>query len=394
MKGCKALALLLLFAALPTAGHSYSLRFVTEIGRKYRIKNLITQDIYVNGTLFARQAGMNKATIEAVSLSNNYGLYEGEYSYYARNLTVDESFHLDGVYQTRFYRNELGEMLISPRFVMPTLRNIPVLPAYDVKIGDSWTGTGTEMHEGLMEGFAQMEFKVSVMYKLLDVVTNNAGESLAKISIDYNAMHYPPNDPNLFSFTGYSHVIYFFNMTAGEPYSYTDEFSFMATLKNGETIVYKGTSEAQVEYLFDVTNRQQLLANISNTVRNDEGVNVRQETDGILVNLGNILFDINRATLKPEALATLDKLAKILRDYPQLDIVVSGHTDITGNEQYNQVLSEQRAKAVSDYLLEQGIASHRISYVGYGSTRPLSSNDTTSGRAMNRRVEIKILTDE
>jgi outer membrane protein OmpA-like peptidoglycan-associated protein len=116
--------------------------------------------------------------------------------------------------------------------------------------------------------------------------------------------------------------------------------------------------------------------------------------DGILVNLGNILFDINRATLRPEALATLDKLAKILRDYPQVDLQVSGHTDITGNEQYNQVLSEQRAKAVADYLAEQGIASHRVSYIGYGSTRPVSNNETTTGRAANRRVEIKILTDE
>jgi hypothetical protein len=160
MKKIKAFVLIVLFVAVPLiAGHSVVLRFNNEVGRKYRIKNLITQDIFVNGTLYAREAGMNKALIESVSLSNNYGLFQGEYSYYARNLTVEESYHLEGVYQTKFYRSVTGAMIIEPRYYMPTLRNIPTFPDYDLKIGDSWTGTGSEMHEGLMEGFQPMEFQ-------------------------------------------------------------------------------------------------------------------------------------------------------------------------------------------------------------------------------------------
>lgn len=431
MKKFKLAALLLAGCLLiPVAGYTLKLRFNNPVGLKYRIKVLSDETVYVNGAVYSRNSDMSKAVLEVKAVSNNYSLLVGQYSYYQKNLLVEEAYHLEMIYDTRFYRDRLGNMIIEPRYFQPAIRNVPTFPEYDVKVGDTWTGTGSEIHEGMQEGYVPLEFQFTVMYKLLEIATNN-GRVLAKISVDYNAAHFPPSDPHVFSFTGYSHAFMYFDMNAGLLSYSSEEFSFMETLRTGETVVFKGTSESIYEYsdhpellvaalpapvtrtnqvvqtnrfyqtnnvvvtnrIFR-TNESALLNNLSNTVRTDPGVQVRQVTDGILVNLGNILFDINKATLRPEALATLQKLAKILRDYPQLDIVVSGHTDNTGNEQYNRILSEQRAKTVSDYITSQGVASHRVSYIGYGSTRPVSDNSTETGRAANRRVEIKILTDE
>jgi len=124
------------------------------------------------------------------------------------------------------------------------------------------------------------------------------------------------------------------------------------------------------------------------------GVDV-SETDGgkaILVNLPDgVTFDVGSATLQPAFRATLDKVAQSLIDYPQSLIDVYGHTDSTGSAEFNQRLSEQRANTVMNYLISRGVPAARLRSQGFGETMPVASNDTTDGRARNRRVEIKIV---
>ncbi len=104
--------------------------------------------------------------------------------------------------------------------------------------------------------------------------------------------------------------------------------------------------------------------------------------------LNNIFFDFNSAELKPESKLELDRLVKFLKKHRSINITIAGHTDIIGTEEYNQKLSEKRAKAVADYLISKGINPRRLKVVGYGSKRPIAPNDTPEGRAKNRRVEI------
>ncbi len=106
--------------------------------------------------------------------------------------------------------------------------------------------------------------------------------------------------------------------------------------------------------------------------------------------LNNIFFDFNSAELKPESKLELNRLVEFLKKHGNIRIVVAGHTDIIGSEEYNQKLSEKRTKAVADYLISKGISAFRIKTVGYGSKRPIAPNDTPEGRAKNRRVEIVI----
>jgi outer membrane protein OmpA-like peptidoglycan-associated protein len=118
----------------------------------------------------------------------------------------------------------------------------------------------------------------------------------------------------------------------------------------------------------------------------------RREARGLIVSLSDVLFDFNQATLKPGAKEKLSKLAGILLAYPdRYRMEIEGHTDAIGSDQYNLKLSEMRAFSVRDYLLQAGIESGRIVAVrGLGKTRPVTTNDTSEGRQMNRRVELII----
>ncbi len=118
---------------------------------------------------------------------------------------------------------------------------------------------------------------------------------------------------------------------------------------------------------------------------------VRLEQDKVFLTFDSgILFDVNSTTVKPGAMQNLAKVAGVMNRYPQTNITVSGHTDSTGSEQYNQQLSEARARAVANYLQSQGVSPYRINAVGYGESMPIAGNDTAAGRQANRRVEIEI----
>jgi len=106
--------------------------------------------------------------------------------------------------------------------------------------------------------------------------------------------------------------------------------------------------------------------------------------------LKNIFFDLGKHELKNESLAELEKLVQFLKDNPTVTIQVEGHTDQIGSAADNLKLSENRAKSVRNFLLENGITPNRITAKGFGATRPIADNNTEEGRAMNRRTEIKI----
>lgn len=121
-------------------------------------------------------------------------------------------------------------------------------------------------------------------------------------------------------------------------------------------------------------------------------IEVKRQGDEILLNMpAGITFDTNSYIIKPEFRSTLDNVAQTLAQYNQTFVDVYGHTDSTGTPAINQPLSENRAKAVADYLSTRGVALARIGTRGFGATQPVASNDTESGRQANRRVEIKLV---
>ncbi|MFA4973193.1 MAG: OmpA family protein [bacterium] len=107
--------------------------------------------------------------------------------------------------------------------------------------------------------------------------------------------------------------------------------------------------------------------------------------------LDGVLFDFNKALIKPEGKKVLDQDVALIKQSKSLDISIEGHCDIVGSDSYNQQLSEKRARVVYDYFLKNGIDAKRMRTVGYGRTKPIVPNDSAANRAKNRRVEIHII---
>jgi outer membrane protein OmpA-like peptidoglycan-associated protein len=122
-----------------------------------------------------------------------------------------------------------------------------------------------------------------------------------------------------------------------------------------------------------------------------EAAAVRREGDLLAISLkGDVTFDHDSATVRPGLYSEIDRIANVLINYPQTVIRVEGHTDSTGSESYNMNLSQRRADAVKNLIVQRGLSTARIETMAYGETMPVADNSTETGRAMNRRVEIKV----
>ncbi len=121
------------------------------------------------------------------------------------------------------------------------------------------------------------------------------------------------------------------------------------------------------------------------------GVRVNRVGDNIqLIMPSNITFGVDQSAIRPEFYSTLNSVGTVLAKYDQTQILVEGHTDATGSDQYNEALSVQRAESVGNYLVGQAVSVPRVRALGYGETRPIADNSTEQGRAQNRRVELQI----
>jgi outer membrane protein OmpA-like peptidoglycan-associated protein len=116
----------------------------------------------------------------------------------------------------------------------------------------------------------------------------------------------------------------------------------------------------------------------------------RDSARGLIVSMSDVLFDTGKYSLKPGAREKLAKVAGILLAYPGLNIEVDGYTDNVGGDEMNQQLSENRARSVRDYLVQQGVATNSVSAKGFGKTLPVAANDNAAGRQQNRRVELVV----
>jgi outer membrane protein OmpA-like peptidoglycan-associated protein len=122
-------------------------------------------------------------------------------------------------------------------------------------------------------------------------------------------------------------------------------------------------------------------------------LNAKKTDHGLVITLSDVLFDLNKTELKPRGMDSVQKLARFLNEYPGRKVRIEGFTDSTGSTEYNQQLSENRANAVRDALASMGVSSDRVETQGYGEENPVASNETSSGRQLNRRVEIILSED-
>jgi outer membrane protein OmpA-like peptidoglycan-associated protein len=133
--------------------------------------------------------------------------------------------------------------------------------------------------------------------------------------------------------------------------------------------------------------RARLLAQLNQVLQ------TRDTARGLIVSMPDVLFDINKYTLKPEARERLARISGIVLAYPDLNLQIEGHTDSTGSDEYNQTLSEKRASSVRGYLLSSGVTADHVNAVGLGKADPVADNSTAAGRKLNRRVDLVVSGD-
>jgi len=126
-----------------------------------------------------------------------------------------------------------------------------------------------------------------------------------------------------------------------------------------------------------------------------EGAKIERIGEGIKITFDSgLLFDVNKAELKQASKDNLTKLAGILNKYPDTEILLEGHTDSTGSEEWNLELSKLRAQSVENYLAGKQVMESRFTDMGYGESQPIASNETAAGRSANRRVEVAIYAND
>ncbi len=154
-------------------------------------------------------------------------------------------------------------------------------------------------------------------------------------------------------------------------------------LPKGDTyqVKYKDFSEAVDYSQFEVPNKPGKYTFT---------VNMKYEPSKTFT-LNNVYFDVDKATIKPQSYKQLDELVELMKLKKGMEIEIAGHTDNTGSEAHNKVLSQERAEAIKKYLVKKGINPKRIKAVGYGASEPIATNDTPEGRAKNRRIEVRVL---
>ena len=164
-----------------------------------------------------------------------------------------------------------------------------------------------------------------------------------------------------------------------------DQRAALSAQREGARLVAR-TQEADAAHLAAAS----LAERATELQRQIDALQAKPTDRGLVVTLGDVLFDTGKAGLKAGATSNLNKLVAFLNQYPDRTVVIEGYTDNVGSEDYNQGLSERRADSVKAYLAGQGIGAIRLSALGRGESDPVAGNDSAAGRQQNRRVEVII----
>ena len=164
-----------------------------------------------------------------------------------------------------------------------------------------------------------------------------------------------------------------------------DQRAALSAQREGARLVAR-TQEADAAHLAAASSAQQA----AELQRQIDVLQAKPTDRGLVVTLGDVLFDTGKAGLKAGATSNLNKLIAFLNQYPDRTVVIEGYTDNVGSEEYNQGLSERRADSVKAYLAGQGVGAIRLSALGRGESDPVAGNDSAAGRQQNRRVEVII----
>jgi outer membrane protein OmpA-like peptidoglycan-associated protein len=369
-------------------------------GEKYKIVSVVDESVYIDGVFNHQARILNKISVEVVNtFDNGSGEIEAFYSTSEERSGNVRVFGLSQEYYSTFIRDITGKLSIDPGFFMPVVRNVPLFDDRDYKPGDTWVTEGYEVHDlrngyGIKEAFS---FPVKVKYKYLGKGEKD-GNEYDVISIFYSINHrtseyfarYPLYPIRV---TGYSDQTLYWDNETGRPYAYEEEFNIQFSVSNGSSYEFTGTAGARVtesEYM----DKNRIADNIEARLEKErlENAVVKIDKNGVTIILGSINFGADSSELNYSEKKKLDIIVDILKNYPERDVIITGHTALAGTAAGRLELSKQRAAMVAQYFIEKDAKRRdQLIIAGKGASEPVADNSTIEGMSRNRRVEITIV---
>ena len=375
-------------------------KFYWNLETGKRIESVKTADVeyYENGILKRTYKERNIVDLTVIAIAPKGGYRVSGLFKIFRMQRGERVFHLDEEYTSDFIIHTNGRFEVPTVHFMPNVRHIPTFPDKEINLTESWTAEAAEIVK--VNNAPNLNMALASDYLFANIETNSEGKKNAVIQ--YHIM----TDKDLvqagLSRSGYPARIYGFNygtflwdMENNIPISQSEKYQIL--FGYGKELAYRS-----LQYKMNIISSYKIYDSISKeeedrdrreleeNLNNDNNITVETVPEGLVLRLGEILFDTDSFTLKSESKETIDNIIEaIKKTYPDREIIVQGHTDNTGSEQYNKTLSERRAKTVADYILPN-LNHDKLSYSGFGDKEPIAPNDTEEGRSRNRRVDIII----
>lgn len=413
-----------------TSGGPVVFEFKYKEGDNSRILSTVNEDVYVNRRLDHHAVILNRISNTVTEVKP-----DGSGTHNSTFMTTEDStgsltgakFTWGEEYNSIFDRSKKGIYSIEDKYFMPTVRDVPAFPDKPVAPGESWTAQGHEAHDLRRQFNLQTPYKVpfTATYTYLGTVNREktdvktmsyaassaSKESNNKATVkESNILHVINVKYNLYTETpcpdinamysdypvmmmGYSDELIFWDNEKGAIDHYSETFRIIMETSLGNILEFRGIAHAEITE-FSRTATDENVEDIQNIVEQLglENVTVKKSDKGLTLSIENIQFKPESAELVDSEKEKLDQIAKIIEAYPNNDILISGHTAVAAGGVDPQILSEQRAQSVADYLIQLGVKDqYHIFTQGFGDKKPIVPNNTQTNRAKNRRVEITII---
>jgi len=397
----KKIVFIIIFVFISLTLYSQELfRFNYNLGQRFLIEGHVKEDLYKNDILVKRVELKNVGDIRITRILGEKALHEGFFDYYTSE-GISGDFVLEERYPTKFYRDIYGNYEIEDAYFMPVVRGVPTFPKTRLSVGDQWKSRAYEAHDfRRVYGIAQpVIFPAAVSYQYLGN-TEIDGQAIAHISINYvinYTLKYHQGTsfdvPLPYRVIGYFNQLYLWNLDEGLPHSYKENFDYVFIMSSGDTVEYAGSSSGTLSVYEERSDQDFLIETLQNRLKQKiPSVEVTGSEQGIIINVGEILFKFDSDELTENAAEDLNNIVDVLKEFSDRKIRVIGHTDSTGPEDYNLSLSLRRARRTAlELKLRSPELEGRITYIGMGESKPIANNETEEGRRKNRRVEIIIL---
>lgn len=400
-----------LFSFLIAAQNAKKFEFKYQEGDNFSLYTTVNEAVKVNGRLSHTTVIENRVT-EHVEKVDSDGR-----GYLLANFMTSELSTLAGLenqtrkwgetFESEFWRAKNGKFEIAPQYFMPVIRDMPIFPDYELNPGDEWSADGYEAEDLRRDLNVKEPFKVpfTAKYKYLGDQEGISSDSskvkktFSLISARYTLYYETPETAAQtatdypVTTAGYSNRTIWWDNEKGQIDHYTEDFKIIMETFYGNQYQFTGKTQAEyTEFKRSATAEtvEQVLEKIDGMGLQD--ISVKKTEQGLTLSLENIQFKADSFELEQSEQEKIKKLAQILNEYPDNDLLISGHTARAGSEESCQALSEERALSVADFIAELKIREKKHIFTqGFGSKVPVASNATEEGKKKNRRVEITIL---